>query len=103
MPVVPEVPQTPPVPAEKPALPQPSSMERKLSGERGSAEGAPVRDVPLGLSDRKTPDDEATPPRGLPSARGWFDEYPDNPDGDGGGGEFGPTGEPTEIPFRWRK
>ncbi|WP_156096776.1 hypothetical protein [Amycolatopsis jejuensis] len=48
-------------------------------------------------------DDAATPPRGLPvqGARGWFDEHPDRDDN--GPGEFGPTGEPTEIPFRWRK
>nr|WP_248846478.1 hypothetical protein [Amycolatopsis regifaucium] len=50
----------------------------------------------------------ATPPRGVPMHRGWFDELAGNvpesskvdpPEG----GEFGPTGEPTEIPYRYRK
>ncbi|WP_340684350.1 hypothetical protein [Amycolatopsis coloradensis] len=50
----------------------------------------------------------ATPPRGLPMHRGWFDELAENvpesskvdpPEG----GEFGPTGDPTEIPYRYRK
>ncbi|GAA3541454.1 hypothetical protein GCM10022222_26360 [Amycolatopsis ultiminotia] len=62
-------------------------------------------------------DDVDTPPRGTPvqQLRGWFDQHPDqhpdpqpsrypeqHPDQQGGG-EFGPTGDPTEIPFRWRK
>lgn len=48
-------------------------------------------------------DDTATPPRGIPvgDARGWFDEHPDHEDD--GPGDFGPTGQPTEVPFRWRK
>lgn len=50
----------------------------------------------------------ATPPRGVPMHRGWFDELGENvpesskvdpPEG----GEFGPTGDPTEIPYRYRK
>jgi len=50
----------------------------------------------------------ATPPRGVPTHRGWFDELAENvpesskvdqPEG----GEFGPTGDPTEIPYRYRK
>jgi hypothetical protein len=50
----------------------------------------------------------ATPPRGVPVHRGWFDELEgdlpessklDPPES----GEFGPTGEPTEIPYRYRK
>jgi hypothetical protein len=50
----------------------------------------------------------ATPPRGVPMHRGWFDELEgdlpessklDPPES----GEFGPTGEPTEIPYRYRK
>ncbi|EME50854.1 hypothetical protein H074_37858 [Amycolatopsis decaplanina DSM 44594] len=49
-----------------------------------------------------------TPPRGVPMHRGWFDELAENvpesskvdqPEG----GEFGPTGDPTEIPYRYRK
>lgn len=44
------------------------------------------------------PADEDTPPRGLPLGdRGWFDELPDEDDAG-----FGPTGNPTEIPYRYR-
>ncbi|WP_406641217.1 hypothetical protein [Amycolatopsis sp. WGS_07] len=48
-------------------------------------------------------DDAATPPRGIPvpDNRGWFDEHPDHEDD--GPSDFGPTGQPTEVPFRWRK
>ncbi|OAP23914.1 MULTISPECIES: hypothetical protein [Amycolatopsis] len=48
-------------------------------------------------------DDTATPPRGIPvgDPRGWFDEHPDHEDD--GPADFGPTGHPTEVPFRWRK
>ncbi|TVS99573.1 hypothetical protein FNH07_34225, partial [Amycolatopsis bartoniae] len=42
---------------------------------------------------------EETPPRGIPAAeRGWFDEYPE----DGEQPRFGPTGQPTELPYRYR-
>ncbi|MER6900070.1 hypothetical protein ABT261_40805, partial [Amycolatopsis sp. NPDC000740] len=48
-------------------------------------------------------DDAATPPRGIPvpDNRDWFDEHPDHKDD--GPADFGPTGQPTEVPFRWRK
>lgn len=50
----------------------------------------------------------ATPPRGVPMHRGWFDtlegDLPESSKLDPPeGGEFGPTGEPTEIPYRYRK
>ncbi|WP_244200066.1 hypothetical protein [Amycolatopsis thailandensis] len=52
--------------------------------------------------------DLPTPPRGVPMGRGWFDELAESvpesskvdPAEDG---EFGPTGDPTEIPYRYRK
>ncbi|WIX79538.1 hypothetical protein QRX50_01625 [Amycolatopsis carbonis] len=143
-PVVPVVPEVNEPVQEKPGLPQPSSMERKLAGQQGQAEGAQVREVPLGFSEQAahgqqpsapqshnalqqpgvpqspsapqnhSADDTPTPPRGIPQVRGWFDQHPDNPNtppqsatppngDDPDGGEFGPTGDPTEIPFRWRK
>lgn len=44
--------------------------------------------------------DVDTPPRGIPlRERGWFDEPPETSDEPA---EFGPTGEPTEIPYRHR-
>ncbi|MTD58120.1 hypothetical protein [Amycolatopsis pithecellobii] len=44
------------------------------------------------------PEDSDTPQRGIPqSDRGWFDEFPeDTPT------QFGPTGQPTELPYRYR-
>ncbi|MFJ4105578.1 hypothetical protein [Amycolatopsis japonica] len=50
----------------------------------------------------------ATPPRGVPMHRGWFDELAENvPESSkvdqSERGEFGPTGDPTEIPYRYRK
>jgi hypothetical protein len=55
-----------------------------------------------------------TPPRGTPlpppsaqADRGWFDDLtgqaePQKPEKPSDGGEFGPTGDPTEIPYRFR-
>jgi hypothetical protein len=55
-----------------------------------------------------------TPPRGIPlpapsaqADRGWFDELAGQADSQktekpSDGGEFGPTGDPTEIPYRFR-
>jgi hypothetical protein len=46
--------------------------------------------------------DTDTPPRGIPAAEhGWFDEYPEERAEDESG-QFGPTGEPTERPYRYR-
>ncbi len=86
-------PVTTPPPAVMPPnaapLPQPTSPS-------SPPQGVPVAPEP------------ATPPRGLPLHRGWFDELGENvpesskvdqPEG----GEFGPTGDPTEIPYRYRK
>ncbi|WP_449224336.1 hypothetical protein [Amycolatopsis thailandensis] len=52
--------------------------------------------------------DLPTPPRGVPMGRGWFDELaesvPESSKVDQAeDGEFGPTGDPTEIPYRYRK
>ncbi|UMP01684.1 hypothetical protein [Amycolatopsis sp. EV170708-02-1] len=82
----PEPPVTAPPSAAMPPVPQPVSPPQ----------GVPVAPEP------------ATPPRGVPMHRGWFDELAENvpesskvdqPEG----GEFGPTGDPTEIPYRYRK
>ncbi|WP_410653481.1 hypothetical protein [Amycolatopsis sp. cmx-4-54] len=82
---------TPPPSAMPPAGPSPQPMS-PVSPPRGG----PVAPEP------------PTPPRGIPMHRGWFDELGENvpesskvdpPEG----GEFGPTGDPTEIPYRYRK
>jgi hypothetical protein len=77
-------------------------MARRLEGGGGGAEPPQVRDAPIAFS-APSPADDDTPPRGmpLPQSRGWFDEFENREDN--GGGEFGPTGEPTEIPYKYRK
>ncbi|MFD6068548.1 hypothetical protein ACFWGA_15230 [Amycolatopsis lurida] len=84
----PEPPVTPPSSAMPPAPP--------LTQPVSPPPGIPLAPEP------------ATPPRGVPMHRGWFDELAENvpesskvdqPEG----GEFGPTGDPTEIPYRYRK
>ncbi|UUV35060.1 hypothetical protein NQK81_16960 [Amycolatopsis roodepoortensis] len=84
----PEPPVTPPSSAMPPAPPSTQPVS--------PPPGIPVAPEP------------ATPPRGVPMHRGWFDELGENvpesskvdpPEG----GEFGPTGDPTEIPYRYRK
>ncbi|MGC7099093.1 hypothetical protein ACPZ19_30845 [Amycolatopsis lurida] len=59
------------------------------------------------------PDDTDTPPRGLRlpvNDRGWFDELPDSASAASSSEPpqaeettFGPSGDPTEIPYRYRK
>jgi hypothetical protein len=79
-------------------------MARRLGGGAGDTEPPQVRDAPIAFSAPSPADDVETPPRGtpLPQSRGWFDEF-ENREDNGGGGEFGPTGEPTEIPYKYRK
>ncbi|ANN22252.1 hypothetical protein SD37_35280 [Amycolatopsis orientalis] len=69
--------------------------------------GPPPAPLPQPASPASPPE-PATPPRGVPVHRGWFDELAENPPESSKldppeGGEFGPTGEPTEIPYRYRK
>ncbi|ROS39994.1 hypothetical protein [Amycolatopsis thermoflava] len=52
----------------------------------------PAAGIPL----TRATDPEPTPPQGTPQVnRDWFE--PDNPEH-----EFGPTGQPTELPYRYR-
>ncbi|WP_143086522.1 hypothetical protein [Amycolatopsis saalfeldensis] len=83
---------------------QQSSMARRLGGGGGGTEPSQVREAPIAFSASSPADDVETPPRGtpLPQSRGWFDEFQNRED-NGGDGEFGPTGEPTEIPYKYRK
>ncbi|SFQ74257.1 hypothetical protein SAMN05421810_11720 [Amycolatopsis arida] len=69
-----------------------------------------IRDEPPAAPEPRPEVDAITPPRGVPlppirkSHRGWFDEMTDDDTEDpAGGGDFGPTGEPTEIPYRYRR
>ncbi|MFI5565117.1 hypothetical protein ACIA2T_37990 [Amycolatopsis japonica] len=123
----------PPVSQAPPPLPQPSRMQPPpVSAPPATPEGQPaaasqaepeppvsppdppVTAPPSAAMPASPPQgipvapEPATPPRGVPMHRGWFDELAENvpesskvdqPEG----GEFGPTGDPTEIPYRYRK
>ena len=61
----------------------------------------PDTPLPQPTKDQQEP---ATPPRGTP--RGWFDEFNDQPQDPQDPEEpqdFGPTGQPTEIPYRYKR
>jgi hypothetical protein len=62
----------------------------------------PGRDTPLPQPSGRSEAD--TPPRGNP--RGWFDEFTDQqakPEETEEPQDFGPTGQPTEIPYRFKR
>ncbi|MFJ8913643.1 hypothetical protein [Amycolatopsis sp. NPDC102389] len=98
-------PGPPPATTPPPAMsPPPSAMPPPAPPVTGPPSGSPAS-PPQGVPAAPEP---ATPPRGVPMNRGWFDELAENapesskvdqPEG----GEFGPTGDPTEIPYRYRK
>ncbi|GLY68218.1 hypothetical protein [Amycolatopsis taiwanensis] len=79
-----QVPEPVPSPIEQPAPPV------SVTPPTAEIPAAPVPDA-----------DADTPPHGLPlKRRGWFDEPPD--DSSDTSVQFGPTGESTEIPYRYR-
>ncbi|WP_414935516.1 hypothetical protein [Amycolatopsis sp. cmx-11-51] len=95
MPVAPPPAMTPPPSAPPVTGPPPGPLPQPVSPS------SPPRGIPVAPED-------ATPPRGIPMNRGWFDEMGENvpesskldpPENS----EFGPTGDPTEIPYRYRK
>ncbi|OXM49018.1 hypothetical protein [Amycolatopsis alba] len=110
-PAVPEVQSATPPQAEPeppvnppPATTPPSSAMPPVTGPPSGLlpqPASPPRGIPVAP-------DLPTPPRGVPMGRGWFDELAENvPESSkvdsSEGGEFGPTGDPTEIPYRYRK
>ncbi|WP_410578130.1 hypothetical protein [Amycolatopsis sp. lyj-108] len=122
-PSAPAGPQAPP-----PALPQPTRMQpppppmtappatpEAQSAAPSQAEPEPPATTPPSSAiapplpqPASPPPEPATPPRGVPMNRGWFDELAENaPESSkvaqSEGAEFGPTGDPTEIPYRYRK
>lgn len=129
-PSAPSGPQAPPS-ASPPALPQPTRMQpppppmtappatpEAQSAAPSQAEPEPpattppssaiAPPLPQPASPASAPPEPATPPRGVPMNRGWFDELAENaPESskvaESEGAEFGPTGDPTEIPYRYRK
>jgi hypothetical protein len=73
------------VPVEQPAAPLPEPP----------ATAVPPASAPVETADADTP------PRGIPlSERGWFDEEAETASDQPA--QFGPTGEPTEIPYRYQ-
>lgn len=101
-----------PTPAE-PAVPaQPFSGPIPEAPAEPAADRAPETPTEPEPRAAESPTAESrepeTPPRGVQRPRGWFDELPSvDPEQrsggeNGSGDEFGPTGEPTEIPYRYR-
>ncbi|HJQ46200.1 MAG TPA: hypothetical protein VJ870_07745 [Amycolatopsis sp.] len=109
---------TPTLPeAEVPPLPE-SPRQPELQVTPSQPEGRDVRDVrDVTVSSPAEPAqpaesaesaehggaaDEATPPRGIPvSGRDWFVPLPGEESSDDPA-DFGPTGDPTELPYRYR-
>lgn len=56
----------------------------------------PGKNTPLPQPTTRT--EPETPPRGTP--RGWFDELPEQQEE---AQDFGPTGQPTEIPYKYKR
>ncbi|TNC23140.1 hypothetical protein [Amycolatopsis alkalitolerans] len=94
----------------EPPAPAPQSDPAHQADSAPQADPDPVRHPdPVRDSDSARDPDPAqdpdpvepetdTPPRGIPAAeRGWFDNYPDEDPP-----QFGPTGQPTELPYRYR-
>ncbi|KAA9152836.1 hypothetical protein FPZ12_036140 [Amycolatopsis acidicola] len=93
----PELERTHPAPEAQAAEPQqtspaPAGQAQAPELERTSPAPEPPHSPPGADADADTP------PRGIPiSERGWFDNYPDEEQTN-----FGPTGDPTELPYRYR-
>jgi len=102
-PVAPEPVAVEPVVSE-PMAPEPVSPA-PLAPPIPQSSAQPVEPVAASTSVSPGPvaaSDADTPPRGIPlNERGWFDEISADRSSDQQG-DFGPTGEPTEIPYRYR-
>ncbi|NKQ57376.1 hypothetical protein HFP15_31380 [Amycolatopsis sp. K13G38] len=90
-PVPAETPPSQPPPQEPPA-PAPEAPQPPV----GWAQVAPPK-----AQEPRPASDEDTPPRGLRLDRGWFDPLPGEASSDEPA-DFGPTGDPTELPYRYR-
>ncbi|HVV10789.1 hypothetical protein [Amycolatopsis sp.] len=81
-------------------LPAPGSEQTSLAPDPQVQASQPQQTSPAPGESQSQADGDAnadTPPRGIPmSDRGWFDEYPEETT------SFGPTGDPTELPYRYR-
>lgn len=93
---------------EQASADEPSTAEEPWTGYKQPSPAEPAQPEPDPASpwkeraaqlDPQEPDtDTDTPPRGISATdRGWFDEYPDAEPP-----QFGPTGQPTELPYRYR-
>ncbi|WP_116045095.1 hypothetical protein [Amycolatopsis palatopharyngis] len=108
----PAAPETPQPSRQRPPQPQQPGESRQTREPQQRPQASPPASPPAPpfQPERQEPE---TPPRGVarPStdaagARGWFDELSESagtaeaPETEGG--QFGPTGDPTEIPYRYR-
>jgi hypothetical protein len=95
-----------PAPTASPATP-PSGIPATPAAPESVAGPAHVVDPAAQAPAEAT--DTGAPAPGTVAARGWFDELPDGEQPDAGQtdgaapGDFGPTGEPTEVPYRYRR
>ncbi|WP_431875128.1 hypothetical protein [Amycolatopsis sacchari] len=89
--------RTTPTASTQPVPPLPEPAARPPRQPEPPAEAVAEEPGPRPEEQAPAPDETDTPPRGIPvSERGWFDEYADEP------AQFGPTGQPTELPYRYR-
>jgi hypothetical protein len=118
----PPVGQPAPPPAQPPlsapsqqSSPSPTQSQ-PLQKQPSPPPAAPETSAPPGAPPPAEPEPQRqepdTPPRGTPrpdaDGRGWFDELSESGDGpsepdNAEAGQFGPTGDPTEIPYRYRR
>ncbi|MEV7553776.1 hypothetical protein AB0N89_29520 [Amycolatopsis sp. NPDC089917] len=100
-PASPPPPATTPPPSAMPPVTHPVAGPPSGPLPQPTSSASPPQGIPVAP-------DLPTPPRGVPMDRGWFDELaesvPESSKTDSSeGDEFGPTGDPTEIPYRYRK
>jgi hypothetical protein len=112
----PPAPPTQPPPSAPPQQSSPSPPQSQPPQKQSSPPAAPENSAPPATPPSAEPEPQRQepdmPPRGTPrpgaDGRGWFDELPGSGDGPGEpdnaeAGQFGPTGDPTEIPYRYRR
>jgi hypothetical protein len=94
-----EVPTEAPSPAEGAAPPEAAAQPQASPPQpEPESEPMPWTERAAQLDPQPEQPQPDTPPRGIPAAdRGWFDEYADEEPV-----QFGPTGQPTELPYRYR-
>lgn len=91
-----------PEPVAEAAPPSPAAPEPEPASSPSEPPMPAIPEPATSAAPSAAPDPDAdTPPRGIPlGGRGWFDEASETSSDEPS--EFGPTGEPTEIEYRYR-